>query len=195
MTKVVYTFKEYTDPTDIIISIDDDIIYHKELIEELLEGHTDKPDTVLGFMGNNPPYHNYIHGEHIQHGHVKRIYEEVKTLGGYRAILYPRRCIGREFNNILEELNETHQTEIQTNILEDDTFMAKYIKMKGISLYVIGTMYPGNIYSPNLLEQLNFKFLESSNIGNLYGNTNREKMKRSFEIINDYFEKRKLVYT
>ena len=98
ITKVYYSLLEYSRPDDIIISIDDDICYHDRFIEELLDAHKNKPECLLGFMGNDPPRRPFVHAEYVQSGHSdQRIFTPVTILGGYRGILFPRKLVHADF--------------------------------------------------------------------------------------------------
>jgi len=70
---------------------------------------------------------------------------------------------------------------------EDDTYIGCYFRSKGIPLYVIGTFYPDNMRSSVFLDQLNFRFMDSSKIQNLYAVSNTGNMEKSRAIVAKYF--------
>jgi hypothetical protein len=189
ITKVIYALMEYNEPDDIIISIDDDVIYHKQFIEEFLDAHRARPKAVLSFIGCDPPSRPFIHAEHIQNGVPDRVFINVRAIGGYRGILYPRNCIHQSFFEHLDALNTIHLQTIKKPLLEDDNYISYYCRLVGIPVLVIGTFYPGNMSSPNLLQQLNFKFLDSSNINGLYSSNNNSNMKASYKILEEFYNK------
>jgi hypothetical protein len=186
ITKVYYSFLDYTDPNDKLISIDDDICYEKHFIEELLAGHQAHPEALLGFMGGIGG--NFLHSELIQMNHIERVFRKVEGLGGYKGILYPRKFIDDEFFVIVKELTQIHIEKQNTPILEDDNLLRLYFAQKHIDCIIVGTFYPINLYGPTIYDIINIEFLDTSKIGGLYSLGNNEHISNSFKLIKEYFK-------
>jgi hypothetical protein len=187
ITKVFFALQEFKRDNDLVICIDDDVVYPEHFIEEFLEAHKERSDCLLGYMGCNPPSRPFIHAERIQFRHSKRMFEPVITLGGYRGILFPRSLVSDDFFTTVEDVNSIHQKCHGYNILDDDAFLAYYFKKRGIPKIVFGTFYPGNLFANNIIEQINIRFLESGNHGGLNSPGNMQKMKNSLDILKKYF--------
>jgi len=189
-TKVIYALQEFTRPSDLVISIDDDIIYHKQFVQEMVAAHATLPHSLLGFMGTNPPVQAYIHAEFLQRSTgstENRGFYKSKTLGGYRGILYPRNLVNDDFFELFETLSELTLTECKSVIREDDNFVAMYCEHKQIPMHVIGTFFPGNMQSTVWLERLNFQFRESGRVDALFGEQNFSSTMNTFVILRDFF--------
>ena len=177
-TKMIYALQEFTDSTDVIISIDDDIGYHERFVEELLDAHAAKPDSLLGFMGTDPPRNPFVHAEFLQYRvgvspGTPRAFYQVQTLGGYRGILYPRSLIPPDFFDLFDQLNTLTQQECKSAVREDDNFIGSYCTYRHIPMHVCGTFFPGNMFAQGFLEKLNFKFLDGSKIDPLASLTSK----------------------
>lgn len=186
ITKIYYALLEYTKPKDLIISIDDDILLDPHSIEELIESHNSKPYSILGFMGANND--GFVHSELIQgYNTSSRNFVNVNGLGGYRSILFPRILIESDYFSHFVKLNKEHLTTLSIPLLEDDNYTSLYFKHKNISMFVIGTFYPGNLNSIDIKEKINIKFLDSSKLGALYNHTDHSKISNSYSLIVNYF--------
>lgn len=188
ITKVLYALQEFDRPDDLIISIDDDILYPEHFIEEFLDAHRIRSDCLLGYMGCRPPSRPFVHAEHIQFRQTQRMFEPVNGLGGYRGILFPRSLVTEDFFTTVDEVNRIHQTRLGHNILDDDSFLSYYFQKMGVPQIVFGTFYPGNLFTNNIYEQINIRYLDSSKIGGLFGGENSQKMANSLEILREYFK-------
>lgn len=192
ITKIAYALQTFRDPNDVIISVDDDILYHDHFVEELLQAHLLQPRALLGFMGNDPPLRPHIHAESLPVCKEEPVFEKVITLGGYRGILYPRAVIGPHFFQFLDELHTKSKEVLRTCIQEDDNFIAQYCKHMKIPMFVISTQFPGDLQSNDLLKRVNFQFLATSKIDALYGSEHSAKMMPSMELLVSYYQSHKL---
>jgi hypothetical protein len=186
ITKIYYALKEFTEPTDILISIDDDALYERHFIQEFLDGNQKQSDAMLGFMGITDN-HTFIHAEFIQHRHPQRQFRSVEILGGFRGILYPRRLIHDDFFTHADTLNQKHRELQNTSMLEDDTYISRYCKLKGISQLVLGTYIVGNPNATNLYEFINVILLDENKQNGLYSSGINDKLSSSRVIIDEYF--------
>lgn len=186
VTKIYYALKEFTEPTDILISIDDDVIYERHFIKEFLDGHQKQPDALLGFMGVDNS-NKFIHAELVQNSQPHRQFKNVETLGGFRGILYSRRLIQDDFFTHADILNGKHNKIQNTPILEDDTYIARYCTFKNIPKLVLGTYIIGNPHTTNLYEFINVILLDENKQNGLYSSGMNEKLSSSRVIIDDYF--------
>jgi hypothetical protein len=185
ITKVYYALLQFNRPKDLIISIDDDILLEQHAIEELLDAHKSKPYSILGFMGCNND--GFVHAENIQLNNKGRNFVNVKGLGGYRSILFPRILISDDYFEHFNNLNILHLNTIYIPLLEDDNYTSIYFNHKNISMYVISTYFPGDLSSNDIRKRINIKFLDSSNYGALYGTGDHSNISKSYEIIVNYF--------
>lgn len=181
ITKVYYALREWCELDDVVISIDDDVFYHAQFVQELARAHETYPHAMLGFMGNDPPTNRpFVHAEDL-----KTDFDQVHALGGYRGILYPRNRIGPHFFAFLDEL-ETHTLQtLHTTVQEDDNFVASYCKHMCIPMFVVKTQFRGS--GPRFMDKFNFRFLESSRTDALYGEAHQQKMQPSMDLLVRFF--------
>lgn len=101
--KYLYAMQEY--PDDIIVTIDDDIIYDRNLIKDLFESYKRHPHAVSGKRvhkirfdsnGKPKPYHEWDIATY------KNIDSESTELvaTGCGGVLYPPRCLDKSFCNV-----------------------------------------------------------------------------------------------
>jgi hypothetical protein len=185
ITKVFYSFLDYNKPDDLLISIDDDIAYERHFVQELLDGHRNQPNAVIGYMGtlNN----NFIHSEIIQFNQPQRVFRKVDLLGGYKGILYHRKLVADDFFKIVKDLTEMHFDKFNRPVLEDDNLLASYFKYKNIDQLVLGTFFPRAYYGNTIFDIVNITFLDSSKINALYSTDNTQNMYLSSSLIKDFF--------
>jgi len=90
--KYQYAMEEY--PDSLIITIDDDLIYHKDFIKSLYEGHEKFPDCVIAIRGheitfNNDgtikPYNEW--NKQVMHSYYPSM--KLFAAGGSGGVLYP----------------------------------------------------------------------------------------------------------
>lgn len=167
-TKLLPATKEFTKSTDIIITVDDDILLEKHTLEELVYCHKKYPDMNLGFMGTIGK--QFIHSEWIT-GDIK----EVELLGGYRGVLYPRKLIKDDIYKYFDDITK------EKMLYDDDFFFASYFKKNKVGEYVVRTNYPDK----GSLNWWNHRILDFKDKLNCQGN--QHNMESSVEIIKKYF--------
>jgi len=130
-TKLIPALMSEKDPDTIIITVDDDSVYEKHAIEELVEGAKENPSASIGFMGLKGK--RFLQSELRS---VKQKYREVHLLGGYRGILYRRGFFEDDIFEILDKLLKDGPF-----VLDDEIF-AWYLGKRGIKRFVMRTNYP-----------------------------------------------------
>lgn len=94
--KYQYAMEEY--PNSLIITIDDDLIYHKDLVKTLYEGHQKFPDSVIAIRGHEITFNDdgTIKPYREWNMQVARTcYPSMKLFaaGGSGGVLYPPHCL------------------------------------------------------------------------------------------------------
>jgi hypothetical protein len=160
-TKLVPTLN-ITKDDDIIITVDDDVVYEPHLIEELVDTSIKYPNTRLGFMGSSDG--RFVHSEYCVDELTK-----VDTLGGYRGILYRRnfiKCV--DLLSLIYHIDNTGMCRC------DDQVFQKHVEDNGFVSCVIRTKYPKKFNAMTQLPPwqnivgheiigLNFTFLDLGN--------------------------------
>lgn len=94
--KLIPTLAEY--PDDIIITVDDDYYYDKNLIKTLLEEHSKNPDCIIGgrsmLIVLKPKRHKLIRRSYIYDKTYLPSY--LNPFIGYSGVLYPPHCLHNE---------------------------------------------------------------------------------------------------
>ena len=144
--KYQYAMEDY--PDSLIITIDDDLIYHKNFIQSLYEGHRRFPDSVIAIRGHEitfnddgtiKPYNEW--NQQVMHS----CYPSMKLFaaGGSGGVLYPPRALDeRAFDKdkvqklclnaddiwlkMMEVLNGTK------TVIYNPKLFNKYIKCRGL---------------------------------------------------------------
>jgi hypothetical protein len=150
-------------PEDILITVDDDVVYEPHMIEELVEQHKQNPGKRLGFMGIKGG--QYIHAEFAEE------LVECDVLGGYRGVLYPPSSL--KSITLLDLLLRLNPEGI---CLCDDELFHRHAIENGFRSYVIPTKHKT---VPNAFPGLNFRFL---NLGN--GVCDKDNLGGTLEMVN-----------
>jgi len=116
ITKVVPIVNEINADDNIII-VDDDVSYHKNVIEDLMKAN--KP--AVGFVGRNSSTADWVTGESYEGG--------VDFLETYAGVLYK--------GYLLQKLDKFYQTLDQTCMNQDDIVIGKHLQNQGIIPHVI----------------------------------------------------------
>lgn len=96
--KYIHAMQEY--PEDIIITVDDDVIYVSDLIESLMQTHEKYPNAVCARRvhkiiksadGNIAPYDNWL-GEYMD----SKVPAHDLLATGVGGVLYPPHCLGKK---------------------------------------------------------------------------------------------------
>jgi hypothetical protein len=164
-TKLIPALTMDLDPDTLIITVDDDIVYERHMIEELVSVAENVTESAIGFLGIGS---GYVHGEYIPEPHVPIPY----CLGGYRGIGYRRRFFD------YEKLMEQYETFCGDGICAvDDQLFCTHIKKRGYGLAVAKTNYPKRYNKDEYIQRgfpydfehngevigLNFVFLDLGN--------------------------------
>jgi hypothetical protein len=168
-TKLIPFLLSNPDPDTQVITVDDDVIYDKYLISELVNASYKHPDKVLCRMGVQNG--NFIHQEFLSD------FQSVDVVGGYRGVLYKPK-----FFDTKELLEDYNKTTINNMICSDDHLFSYYLNNKNIPRLVIP--YPRNRIPQNQVIQCiqrTFMNLDSGIQGNPRGN--------SAHIIENYYRK------
>ena len=86
-----------TDPDTLILTVDDDTVYPRHLIETLLDHNGDFPRSALGFRGWHLPRSEKFLKRHILYGNSVTSPTRVDVLSGVCGILYPRHLFEPDF--------------------------------------------------------------------------------------------------
>jgi len=178
-TKIIPALLEWQDKSQVIWSIDDDILLEKHALEELMAAHLKLPNAILGFMGTLQD--RFIHSEHLD---PTELYE-VEGLGGYRSILYPT-LLCKQFPYLFRELQEAHLKQFQLPVLDDDHALKLCAINQHIKRVIVGTHFPSPTRSHPIVPALNITFLETDD-GVSHPNTS-ERFMKSHEFITHWFQ-------
>jgi hypothetical protein len=95
--KLLPTVEREPDPDTIIVTVDDDVVYPRGMIETLLQEREALPEAALGFRGWRVPEDGHLPGRLILHANqVTRPYQ-VDVLCGVSGAMYLRRHFGADF--------------------------------------------------------------------------------------------------
>jgi len=118
-TKIIPTINRISNPETIIIVVDDDIVYHKELINEHIKNRIKWPECPVGYDGMRPrdsffsdSRNYYFSGTHKN--------ARVDILQHYKSVSYLRRFFDDDFFPFVKEYFSWN----------DDLLFAAYFSMK-----------------------------------------------------------------
>lgn len=186
ITKLLPALKEFTGSSDVIITVDDDVLLERHAIEELLSAHQtfsqEEYPPVLGFMGVDNG--QFYHAEVLQYTppvSQTRMFKEITNggLGGYRGVLYPRKSIPDDIFDIYTKVEELHK-DLPYPMMDDDHFISHILHRYQRKILVIGTFYPGNLQPKSIYELINIKITPNTD----GVSATAEKIGHSRELIN-----------
>lgn len=122
LTKLLPTVKYITSPDDIIITIDDDHIYHKDLIKRLVNGSKMFPNACVGFGGWN---YTIVLGFFIQLYAIPN--SKVNILQGYKGTAYRRKFFYPDFFTDHDKYKECFTV--------DDIYISFHLRKHNIPIY------------------------------------------------------------
>lgn len=96
--KYYYSMNEF--PNDLIITIDDDVFYHKKTIESLLSLHEQYPDDIIANCVSSIEYDD--NGNVLPYKYWKRQVNNKDTINvqiGIGGVLYPPKCLYKDVLN------------------------------------------------------------------------------------------------
>jgi len=174
--KYYYAFREY--PDDIIITIDDDLRYRKDMIEKLYMGYLDNPETIPSMRGhlitfdedkNVLPYECWI--KEIRHCMNKPSFQIFGTTGA--GTLFPPHLLKTDF--------------FDTKVIKEKCLNADDLWLKAVEL--ISDVPVMIVYYYYALEYIEGSQEESLAQINVTGNGNNEAMGNIEEYFDDHFSK------
>lgn len=125
-TKIVPTIQRTNDPETIIIAVDDDMIYHEDMIQEHVNHHSEISDAAFGYDGrDNHSDYKYNDLRDAWINCVDRIIP-VSWFQNYKSGSYKRKYFENDFFEHF--LNKT---------LCDDMLLSFYLRFKGIKLLIM----------------------------------------------------------
>lgn len=117
------------DPNTIIITVDDDVVYPRGMIETLLETRESLPEAALGFRGWRLPDDGNLPGRTILHANQVSRPFEVDVLCGVSGAMYLRKHFGPDFFDRSALPPESY--------FVDDLCISGYLHRAGIMKYIV----------------------------------------------------------
>jgi hypothetical protein len=129
ITKIYPTLERIPNPEQIIITVDDDLVYESRLIEEHIRLRNDDDSVAWGFAGLNNIGEKF---KDARDRFVIGVNDKVKVgiLEHYKSVSYRRKMFGQDFNE-----------EFIKKGWADDQLISAYMGMKGIKKIVASTNY------------------------------------------------------
>jgi glycosyltransferase involved in cell wall biosynthesis len=118
-TKLVPTLKRLTNPEDIIIVVDDDLVYHPDLVKEQVNNQLKFPEAVVGYDGlrSKEQYFGDVRDYYYTSNHKD---SRVDIIQHYKSVSYKVRYFESDFDEF-----------IQNNFTwEDDLLISAYFAFK-----------------------------------------------------------------
>ncbi len=132
-TKLLGTLEQVPlTPDTIIITVDDDTYYPKNLALELAYRAYQNPQAAYGLMGANPKYNQQKHidlNDHLGLIKIGNNNEKVSILQGYAGVAYRRKFFDDRIFNILDAPAECIQS--------DDFYLSYFLAMQSIPRIVL----------------------------------------------------------
>lgn len=96
--KYYYSFQEFPEKT--VITVDDDIVYPPQLVEELLSVSQICPDCIIANVVHKLTYSNGVLNNYRQWGEAKPYDKTDNVQIGYGGVLYPPSCLYKDCLNL-----------------------------------------------------------------------------------------------
>lgn len=171
ISKILAGFIQEDDPNTLIVTCDDDIIYPKTLVEDLLRCHKQSPNSAICFTGLNlgkfPGYVSLVLNYDMFDRDwwfnlpVKEAGVPVDILMGYSGVLYKRKFFPRNFEGMKRDLLK--YTSLDENVfIHDDVLLSSYLSSKGIERRAFkNSTHVQNTYMSGALSgnSINLKFI------------------------------------
>lgn len=118
-TKLIPTIQRLENPEDIIIVVDDDLVYHKDLVKEQILNQTKHPESVVGYDGlrSRDGFFGDVRDYFYTSNHKD---SRVDILQHYKSVSYKRRYFEEDFTEFIDN-NFTW---------EDDLLLSAYFSYK-----------------------------------------------------------------
>tara|TARA_R110001592_G_scaffold17925_1_gene75038 strand:- start:2487 stop:3314 length:828 start_codon:yes stop_codon:yes gene_type:complete len=118
-TKLIPTIQRLSNPEDIIIVVDDDLVYHKDLVKEQILNQSTYPESIVGYDGLRSKSNHFKDiRDYYYTSNSKN--DKVDILQHYKSVSYKRRYFEDDFLDFTKE-NFTW---------EDDLLLAAYFSYK-----------------------------------------------------------------
>lgn len=118
-TKLIPTIQRLDNPEDIIIVVDDDLVYHEDLVKEQVLNQSKFPESIVGYDGLRSK-ENYFGDVRDYYYTSNRRDSKVDILQHYKSVSYKKRYFEGDFISFTNE-NFTW---------EDDLLLAAYFSYK-----------------------------------------------------------------
>lgn len=125
VSKIFYTLQREQDPDSIIITSDDDLVYHPKMLEEQVKNQEKYPNTAVGYDGFRAERENGEQLFHDQRDHfVVSVPRDtyVSWLQNYKTVSYRRSFFGEDF----------YEFALTAPTWADDLIISSYLGMKKI---------------------------------------------------------------
>lgn len=125
-TKIVPTIMRVEDPDNIIIAVDDDLIYHKDMVQEHVNHHSEIENAAFGYDGRdsqNEPKYNHLRDCWVNCVERPTL---VNWFQNYKSGSYKRKYF--EYDFFEHFLDKTKC---------DDLLLSFYLRYKGIKLLIM----------------------------------------------------------
>uniref|UniRef100_A0A6C0B8K3 Glycosyl transferase 64 domain-containing protein n=1 Tax=viral metagenome TaxID=1070528 RepID=A0A6C0B8K3_9ZZZZ len=128
-TKILPTRRLFDDPETIIISIDDDILYHKGMIETFLKYSKIFPDSVISssswYIVTGPP-------KHVKEEDIPPNTYFSEFLEGYSGVLYKKKFLDTI------DISDEYILQLPKYCFQsDDFFLSNYLNKNKIPIFII----------------------------------------------------------
>jgi len=127
VTKLLPTLSLYSNPNDILISIDDDIIYPQTMIEELVNILKSNPEHVICASG-------IIIGDDLSIRGIKTHMKNVQLIEGFAGVAYRRKFFRDDFEEYINRVNKCFDC-----FVADDVTISNYLAKYNIQKKIIST--------------------------------------------------------
>ena len=118
-TKLIPTIRRITNPEDLIIVVDDDVVYHPEMVKEHVKNQSNFSEAVVGYDGMRSKDNLFGDVRDYYHSGTRRT-SRVDILQHYKSVSYKRRYFEDDFEQFINE-NFTW---------EDDLLLSAYFAYK-----------------------------------------------------------------
>jgi hypothetical protein len=175
--KYIHAMKEF--PEDIIITVDDDLIYARDVIESLIKTHEKYPNAVCArrvhkitkdINGEIAPYNDWI-GEYND----CREPSNILVATGVGGVLYPPHC--------LDERAFDEDNIIRLSLKADDIWL-KFMEILAKTKVVYA---PSKVPMPQLIEKEQASSLRSENVGQSMNDIYFKKLMEYYNIDKEQF--------
>ena len=127
--KLLPTLELEPDPGTLIITVDDDAVYPRDMVETLLAYHRVLPESALGFRGWDIPRSGRYRETHTRYAGEARRPRRVDVLTGVSGVLYLRGHFGAD-------VYSTHGLPAEAFFV-DDLRIQGYLRRRGVDRHIV----------------------------------------------------------